>query len=270
MESMSYASVPVTVGSARPAPLFVQMHPGLTVSGVVEQPPAAGGAGGGNVVMLNSLQNPGRQTATAQPLGFLHLIPLSQTPLSNQRQVEVRQDGTFTVQGLTPGRYKVVPQIWSPQPSSMETVQFGASQANRGVIELTEGSSGSLRVRMAASPPQVSANLADAPAGAGGQWLVFALPVDEPALPFNQFMTGPGKSGDTLRMQNASAGKFAFVAVEMTMNGGMQNEQLNQLLRARVEPVEIVAGQEQTVSPRFFTSQEIEKLALAYLRGETR
>jgi hypothetical protein len=270
MESLSYASMPVTVGRVRPAPLFVQMHPGLSVSGVVEQPPSAGGGGGGNVVMLNSLQNPGRQTATAQPLGFLHLIPLSQTPFSNQRQVEVRQDGTFTLQGLTPGRYKVVPQIWSQQPSSMETVQFGASQANHGVIELTEGASGSLRVRMAANPPQVSASLADAPAGAGGQWLVFALPVDEPALPFNQFMTGPGKSGDTLRMQNASAGKFAFVAVEMTMMGGMQNERLNQLLREHVEPVEIVAGQDQTVSPRFFTSQEIEKLALSYLRGETR
>jgi hypothetical protein len=168
---------------------------------------------------------------------------------------------------LMPGRYRVVPQVSSSPPAYLESVQFGSSQSNHGVIELTEGASGSLRVRMGASP-QVSANLADAPAG--GQWVVYALSVDEPALPFNQFMAGPGKSGDTVRMQNASAGKFAFVAVEMTMTGGMQSERLNQLLRDRVEPVEIVAGQDQTVSPKYFTSQEIEKLALAYLRGETR
>jgi hypothetical protein len=266
MESMSYASVPVTVGRTRPAPLFVQMHPGLSVSGVVELPPSA--AGGGNVVMLNSLQNPGRQTPKAPPLGYLNLVPLSQTAFSNHRQAEVHQDGTFTVQGLTPGRYRVVPQVWSPQPASLESAQFGTSQPTRGVIELTEGALGSLRVRMAANPPQVSASLADAPAG--GQWAVYALPVDEPPLPFNQFMAGPGKSGDTLRMQNASAGKFAFIAVEMTVTGGMQNERLNQLLRDRVEPIEIVAGQNPTVSPKFFTSQEIEKLALAYLQGETR
>ena len=73
-------------------------------------------------------------------------------------------------------------------------------------------------------------------------------------------LVGPGETVENI----------AFVAVEMTMAGGMQNERLNQLLRDHVEPVEIVAGQDQTVSPRFFTSQEIERLALAYLRGETR
>jgi hypothetical protein len=244
------------------------MHPSLALSGVVELPPPVGG--GGNVIMLNSLQNPGRQTPKAPPLGYLNLIPLTQMPYSSPRQVEVHQDGSFTVQGLTPGRYKVVTQIWSPQPASLESVQFGTSQAIHGVIELTEGASGSLRVRMGASPPQVSASLADTPAGVGGQWMVFALPLEEPAAPFSQFMTGTGKSGDTVRLQNTMAGKFAFVAVEMTMAGGIQNERLSQLLRERVEPVEIVAGQDQTVSPKFFTSQEIEKLALAYLRGETR
>jgi hypothetical protein len=268
MESLAYASLPITVGRAGHAPLFVQMHPSLALSGVVELPPPVGG--GGNVIMLNSLQNPGRQTPKAPPLGYLNLIPLTQMPYSSPRQVEVHQDGSFTVQGLTPGRYKVVTQIWSPQPASLESVQFGTSQAIHGVIELTEGASGSLRVRMGASPPQVSASLADTPAGVGGQWMVFALPLDEPAAPFSQFMTGTGKSGDTVRLQNTMAGKFAFVAVEMTMAGGIQNERLSQLLRERVEPVEIVAGQDQTVSPKFFTSQEIEKLALAYLRGETR
>jgi hypothetical protein len=266
-ETLAYASVPVTVGSVRPAPLFVQMRQGLSLSGVVELPPAAGGGSGGNVVMMNSLQTPGRQTATLPGLGSLSLLPVSPNPFYNTRQVEVRHDGTFTVPALMPGRYRVVPQVSSSPPAYLESVQFGSSQSNHGVIELTEGASGSLRVRMGASP-QVSANLADAPAG--GQWVVYALSVDEPALPFNQFMAGPGKSGDTVRMQNASAGKFAFVAVEMTMTGGMQSERLNQLLRDRVEPVEIVAGQDQTVSPKFFTSQEIEKLALAYLRGETR
>ena len=70
-------------------------------------------------------------------------------------------------------------------------------------------------------------------------------------------------------LQNLNAGKFAFVALEMAM-GGMQSERLNQLLREHVEPIEIVAGQEQTVTPKYFTGQEVEKLALAYLRGETR
>jgi hypothetical protein len=43
-ETLAYASLLVTVGRVRPAPLFVQMHQGLSVSGVVELPPAAGSA----------------------------------------------------------------------------------------------------------------------------------------------------------------------------------------------------------------------------------
>jgi hypothetical protein len=100
--------------------------------------------------------------------------------------------------------------------------------------------------------------------------MVYALPADEPASPYNQMTGGPGKAGDTVPIQNASAGKFSFIAVELTMNGAINNQRLNQLLRERAEPVEIVAGQTQTISPKFFPSQEIERLALAYLRGETR
>jgi hypothetical protein len=202
-------------------------------------------------------------------LGELSLVPASAVPFYNWRQVQVRHDGTFTMTALMPGRYRVIARIASPQGSSVESVQFGSAQPSPGLIELTEGASGPLRVRMGAAP-QVSANLADAPAGGGGRWMVYALPADEPASPYNQVMGGPGKAGDTVPIQNAIAGKFAFVAVELTMNGAINNQRLNRLLRERAEPVEIVAGPTQTISPKFFTSQEIEHLALAYLRGETR
>lgn len=270
MESLAYANVLVTVGKVRPAPLSVQMHPGLTITGLVEQPTTGERGGGASAVMLNSLQSPGRQPPKSPPLGYVNLSPLSQAAFANLRQVEVRQDGTFTAQGLIPGRYRVAVQLFGQQPASVESVQFGASQANSGVIELTEGGSGTLRVRTGGSPTQVSASLADAPAGSRGDWWVFALPLDEPVAPSSQFMMGTGKGGDTVRMQNAKTGKFALVAVEMTLVNAMQNERVVQLLRERVEPVEIVAGQELTVSPKFFTSLEIERLALAYLRGETR
>ncbi len=266
-DSISYASLFVSVGRARPAPLFVQMRLGITLTGRVEQPPSADT---GNVVMLNSLQSPGRQTPKAAPLGYLHFMPLTPSAFANFRQVEVRHDGTFTVQGLTPGRYKVVPQIASQQPNSLESVQFGSTIANHGVIELVEGASGALTVRMGGSPVLVGASLADAPAGSHGNWTVFALPVDGSATAFGQFMTGTGKSGDSVRLQNTSTGKFAFVAVEMMMAGVVQIERLNQLLRERADAVEIVAGLDQTVNPKFFTNDEIEELAMAYLRGEAR
>jgi len=266
-ETLAYASLPVTVGPVRPAPLSVQMHQGLNVSGVLELPPAAGGAG--TPALPDALQTPGQPAATMPGLGFISLFPVSPGPFSNARQAQVRHDGTFTVPALMPGRYRVIMSVSSPQPSAVESVQFGPSQSARGVFDLAEGASGSLRVRMGAAP-QVSANLAGAPAGTGGQWLVYGLPVDEPALPFNQFTGGPGKGGDTVLMQNAAAGRFVFVAIEPAMNGAMNNQRLIQLLREHAEPVEISTGQSQTVSPKFFSSQEIEKLALAYLRGEAR
>jgi hypothetical protein len=265
-ESLAYANMTITVGRGAPPPLLVHMRPGLSLSGVVEQPPAAGGA---ETVMLNSLQVPGRQTPVTPGLGELSLVPASAVPFYNWRQVQVRHDGTFTMTALMPGRYRVIARIASPQGSSVESVQFGSAQPSPGLIELTEAASGPLRVRMGAAP-QVSANLADAPAGGAGRWMVYALPADEPTSPYNQVMGGPGKSGDTVPIQNATTGKFSFVAVELTMNGAINNQRLNQLLRERAEPVEIVAGPTQTISPKFFTSQEIEHLALAYLRGETR
>ena len=111
IESLAYASASVNVGPARPAPLAVQLRPGLTLTGVVEQPPAGSGDGVAPVA-LNSLQGPGRQTPKEAPIGTLQLIPLSQTPLSTLRQAEVHRDGTFSAQGLTPGRYRVAPQVW--------------------------------------------------------------------------------------------------------------------------------------------------------------
>ncbi len=268
MDSLAYASVPVTVGITRPAPFIVQMRAGLTVSGVVELPPSDA-VGNSTAAAMPSLQPPGRQTPKEPPIGFLNLNPLSQISSSGMRQVELHRDGAFTVQGLTPGRYKVNVQIWAPRPASLESVHFGASQAEHGVIELGEGSSGALRVRTGVGPSQLSVSLADAPAGSRGDWWIFALPVDEPVAPANQPALATGKSGDTVRLQNANVGKFAFVAVEMMLAGAIQNERLAHLIMERVDPVEVVAGQDRTVIPKFFTSAEIERLALAYLQGET-
>ncbi len=270
MESLTYASVAVTVGRTRPAPLLVQMHPGLTVSGVVELPPSDQGGSGGIVAAMPSLQVSGRQPPKEPPIGFLNLSPLGQMSYPGMRQVELHRDGAFTVQGLMPGRYKVNLQIWAPKPVSLESVHFGTSQAEHGVIELSEGSSGTMRVRTGAGPSQLSVSLADAPAGSRGDWWIFALPADEPATPNGQQALATGKSGDTLRLQTANAGKFAFVAVEMMTANAMQNERLANLVKERVAAVEVVAGQDQSISPKFFTSDEIEKLALAYLQGEAR
>lgn len=270
-DTLAYASIPVTVGRVRPSPLLVQMHPGLTVSGVVELPPSD--PSGGNVAAMPTLQASGRQTPKEPPVGFLTLNPLSQTSYTGMRQVELHRDGAFTVQGLMPGRYKVNVQIWAPRQASLESVQFGTSQAEHGVIELSEGSSGTMRVRAAGTPVQLTVSLADAPTGSRGDWWIFALPADGPAVPAtaaNQSVLAAGKSGDTLRLQNANAGKFAFVAVEMMMVNAVQNEPLAHLLLERAELVEVAAGQDRSVSPKFFTSAEIEKLALAYLQGETR
>lgn len=271
VETLAYASIPVNVGRARPTPLLVQSHPGIAVNGVLDLPPPAEGNDGAPPIPMNSLVGPGRQAPKLPPLAYLNFIPLSQSVFSNFRQVEVRQDRTFQAQGLTPGRYKIAVQMLSPRPLSMESAQLGETRADHGVIELAEGASGTLHVRMAGSPPQVSSSLADAPATSRGDWMVFALPMDEPLVgQFQQYMGASGKSGDTVRMQNASVGKFAFVAVEMMMVNAIQNERLAHMLRQRVEPVEIVTGQDQTVKPRFFTTEEIEKLALAYLRGDER
>ena len=270
MESLAYASVPVTVGSVRPAPLLVQMRPGLTVTGVVELPPTDRGNSAATVTQTPTLQVSGRQAPKEPQIGNLNLYPLSQMSNLGMRQVELHADGAFTVQGLTPGRYKVDVQVWAPKQASLESVQFGSTRSDQGVIEVSDVSSGILRVQTVAGSAQISVSLAQAPSGARGDWWIFAVSADEPVGPANQLVSVIGKSGSTVQLQVARAGKFMFIAVEMAVAAAIQNERLARLLRERVDPVEVVAGQDQTVKPTFFTSADIEKLALAYLRGETR
>lgn len=270
MESLSYASVPVTVGSVRSAPLLVQMRPGLTVTGVVELPPPDSGGTASTVGLAPTLQVTGRQPPKEPQIGNLNLYPLSQMSNLGMRQVELHADGAFTVQGLTPGRYRVEVQVWAPKQASLESVQFGSTRSDKGLIELSDASSGTLRVRTVAGSAQISVSLADAPSGVHGDWWIFAVSADEPVGPANQPVSVIGKSGSTVQLQVARAGKFMFIAVEMAVAAAIQNERLARLLRERVDPVEVVAGQDQTVKPTFFTSADIEKLALAYLRGETR
>ena len=270
MDSIAYAVVPVTVGNVRPAPLSVQLRPGITLSGSVEQPPSADGAAPGRTVVFNSLRGPGQQPPKEPPRGYVQMMPLAPAVFSNFHQAEVHQDGTFQVQGLTPGRYQLAVQMIGQRPLTVESVQYGASQVEHGVLDVADGASGAIRVRMTSGAPQVRVSLADAPGASRSTWAVLALPVDEPLVwQFQQSMGGAGKSGETVPLANPRVGKFAFAAVEMAVGGIFQDGRLIRLLRDQLEPVDIVAGQDQTVSPRFFTGADLEKLALGYLQGET-
>ncbi|MGD0578292.1 MAG: carboxypeptidase-like regulatory domain-containing protein [Bryobacteraceae bacterium] len=277
-DSLAIAEQRITTGAARPEPVAVQLQMAPVLRGVVEDPPGSdsnsGMRGDQHALAVPRVQLGGRrqpqQPDAPPPKGWVQFMPLS--PYSNpgyhQGQGEVHQDGSFEMQGLGPGRYQVR-YLPSMTQAFVDSMQYGETKLERDEIEITAGAPGLLRIVLGAKGARVQIHLPDDSSSEKAMWTVFLIPAGKAFSPMAGGMPAlTGGSGADLTYDNLAPGRYFVLGVQQTPPNFGINERLFDLIQSRLEPVDIGPGGATTITPKLFTSEEINRLALAFLQGE--
>ena len=275
-DTLASAEFRLMTGTASPEPVLLQLQTAPALKGVVEDPsgtdPVAGMGGDQLAVVRPRIRQLGvgrqpQQPQTEPPKGWVQFMPETPNSPGGYHQGDVRQDGSFEVKGLAPGRYRVRYQSATTQ-AFVDSMQYGATHLERDEIEIAAGVPGQLRIILGAKGTRVQIHLPeDSSPGKTTVWSVFLAPAGR------SFSLGPGMpmlmgtSGTDLSYDNLAPGKYFVFAVQQSQNFGF-NERVFELVQPRLEAVDIGSGGAPTITPKLFTSGEITRLALAFLQGE--
>ncbi|QOY88103.1 carboxypeptidase-like regulatory domain-containing protein [Paludibaculum fermentans] len=263
-----YASQRITVGQTAPPPVTLQLQTSIALTGKVEEPPSEAAGNGQAAVRMRvgPMGGPSGQQPVRGSIMLSEAGP-SQNLESHSTQVSAA-DGTFQLEGITPGRWRVQYQSYQ-RPAWIESMQYGDTLVEGDVIEIVQGSTGTLLLRTGTKAPEVHYELKGAPPQAKTYWMIQAVPADGGG-PRGTSIIGVVVPGQPVQARPLGPGRYSFFAVEQGAGGGMINERVNELLRREVKPVELSAGQEQTVQIRCFPTDELLKIVANFVAGEAR
>ncbi|MBN9662995.1 MAG: carboxypeptidase regulatory-like domain-containing protein [Acidobacteria bacterium] len=263
-----YASQRMTVGQTAPPPVTLQLQATVTLTGKVEEP-SSGEAAGGPLAVRTRVGPMGGPSGQQPIKGSLILSEASPSQNTESRNAQVNAlDGTFRLEGITPGRWRVQYQSYR-SPAWLESVQYGDTPVEGDVIEVAQGSTGTLVLKTGSKAPEVHYDLKGTPLQTKSYWMLQAVPVDSTGLRSVNIL-GVVIPGQPLQARPLGPGRYSFFAVEQGVGGGMVNDRVMELLRREVQPIEISGGPEQTVSIRCFPKDEILKIVANFVAGEAR
>jgi hypothetical protein len=263
-----YASQRITVGQSAPPPVTLQLQTTITITGKVEDPPSAEAAGGPLAVRtrVGPIGGPSGQQAIKGSLILSEASPSQSTELRNAMVNAV--DGTFRVEGITPGRWRVQYQSYQ-RPAWLVSMQYGDTPVEGNVIEVAQGSTGNLLLKTGSNAPEIHYELKGTPPQTKSYWMIQAVPVDG-AAPRGMSILGVVLPGQPVQARPLGPGRYSFFAVEQGVGGGFVNDRLIELLRREVKPIEISGGPEQTVPIRCFPRDELLKIVANFVADEAR
>jgi hypothetical protein len=219
--------------------------------------------------MIGGPNRPG-QPAADDSKGSLNIFSTEQRGFNPGAQAQVHADGTFEAKGLLPGHYRV--NYMSPTGGTyVESITYGNQTVPGDGFEIGEGGAPSIRVTLGAKMAQAKIDVSGEPSGddAPSSWMVLFLSTDD--HPWNQAVRGmlPIDRGNSSQTMNIVPGKYLVIALPGSIGQQNFNGPLAGLVRSLVQPVELTAGNTQTVSPHFFGSDELYQRALAYVQGQS-
>ncbi len=274
-DTLAIAELRLTTGTASPEPVVLQLQTAPLLRGVVEDPPGAD-SGAGTGADRQAVNRPrirlstGRQSQQPQAepsKGWIQFMPETPSNSTGYRQGDVRQDGSFEVPGLGPGRYRVRYQPATTQ-AFVDSMQLGETKLERDEIEITAGAPGLLRIFLGAKGARVQIHLPEDSSSEKTFWTLYLAPAGRSFSPGAGMPMLIGRSGDNLAYDNLAPGKYFVFAVQQTAAYFGFNERVFELIQPRLETVDIGVGSTPAITPKLFTSEEITRLALAFLQGE--
>lgn len=263
-----YASQRIIVGQTVLPPVTLQLQTAITLTGKVEEPPSEDAASGPPVMRtrVGSMGGPSDQQPIKGSLILSEASPSQNTELRNA--MVNAADCTFRVEGITPGRWRVQYQSYQ-RPAWIESMQYGDTPVEDDVIEVAQGSTGTLLIKTGSKAAEIHYELKGVPPQTKTYWMIRAVPVDG-AGPRGMNIIGVVIPGQPIQARPLGPGRYSFFAVEQGVGGGFVNDRVNELLRRELKPIDISAGQEQTVPIRCFPTDELLKIVANFVAGEAR
>lgn len=241
-----WGSLPLEVGSTPPDPVELVLSPGVEISGTVEMP-------------RDSAEPESPKPAGPRPAGpRVMLTPVEQMPLPPRvAEASVAEDGTFTLAGVMPGRWRL---MLLNAAGYIQSLLIGGQEVSPYSFNVGAGAAAPWRIVIGNQYGEVAASITDTlPAGQGGVSILFMPENPAAAGSGMEGETGPDAQGHaTLRLRPGRYRAYALESRAPWMY--MQWSELLEALASRSEAVNVEAGQQTSVSLGLVRAGELQQL----------
>jgi len=227
------AQLPVQIGTAPPDPIRLVLTAASAMSGTVE-------VEGDNPPALERLR------VTLEPLGNLFF--------AQQPQAQVDKDGSFTLTGVTSGRWRLSvgggPYVKSLSIGNKDVSPYG--------FDLAPGAAGPIRILASTKTGQVQVTMSASAAGGGGVGLLL-VPADPER--FESRLTRVGMiGGDRTTISGVVPGRYRLFAFEGAAGWGVQQQpDVLKALEGHAPLVEVGEGETVQAAAEPIEAGKIEK-----------
>jgi hypothetical protein len=234
-ESNTYfAKVPVEVGTAPLEPIEVALAPAPAISGTIS-------IEGDVKVPMNNLR--------------VMVQPSDRQPIMRPPPpAEVQSDGTFTLNSVVPGHWRLVV---NGAPGYLKSVTRGDQEVSPIDLEIGAAAAGPLKIVMSTKFAQIDATVSTPTSGVEQLFAIFWPANGDPTFRQNLALDPQGRT--TLR--NIPPGRYFGCAVAVAQPWAlMGNRALLKALESPCEALDIVEGDHASVQLRFVSAQDLKRL----------
>ena len=226
--------VDIGPGSAAPGPMDLPLIPGSTFSGSVEV--ESGQPAPENVRIL--------------------LTPLDAENAGPAPETKVEKDGTFSISGILPGRWRL--ELGSAN-GYLKSLSVGGQEASASAFTVVPGAGGEMRVVVGTKMAQVEGSVDGVrPEDAGAAWLVLA-PEDAGTIAMDRLRNTSADRAGHFHMSGLAPGRYRLYALASpaAWTALRQNPRVLQVIALRGKSVDLEAGGRATVQVNVMPVEEL-------------
>ena len=231
-----YAQISLNIGSTAPDPIDLTLAPLPTVNGSLRW----------NGDAKASLSN-----------RDIYMNPLDGQVLRGPTNAQTKEDGTFHIAGLPPGRWA----LSMNGDGYIKSMQLNDEDASPERFELRAGApTNTIRIVLATDWAQVEGTVSASGQGAQIFGVLWPEQSEGQWSPYNRdFIVEPRGH---FQISNVAPGKYLACAVENPVGMGMilQNMELREKIRSRCEAVEVDEGAHTTIQLTAISRDDLDKL----------
>ena len=225
--------VDIGPGSVAPAPMELPMIPGSVFSGSVEV-----------------------EGQTAPENLRIALIPLDAENAGPSPDAKVEKDGTFSISGILPGRWRL--EVGSAN-GYLKSLSVGGQEVSAFAFMVVPGAGGEMRIVMGTKMAQLEGSVEGIrPEDAGGAWLVLA-PEDANIVAVGSLRNASADRAGRFHMSGLAPGRYRLYALTSAAawTALRQNPRVLQVIAPRGKSVDLAAGGRATVQVNVMPVEEL-------------
>jgi hypothetical protein len=226
--------VDIGPGSAAPAPMELPLIPGSTFSGSVE-------VEGGQPAPENVR---------------IVLTPLDAENAGPAPETKVEKDGTFSISGILPGRWRL--ELGGAN-GYLKSLSVGGQDASASAFTVVPGAGGEMRVVVGTRVAQLEGSVDGIrPEDAGAAWLVLA-PEDANTIAMDRLRNTSADRAGHFHMSGLAPGRYRLYALASAAawTALRQNPRVLQVIALRGKSVNLEAGGRATVQVNVMPVEEL-------------